>query len=177
MKDDIRRFRWICKQNRMTRRDAKKRQATKMTSSAQAVHSLEGQRFVTAALGYAGELHLHFGDDPEARWVLNTCGTRWMLAADQRTLRSRKKPSPRLEAEITSLLRGRLVIQTGVVNDASKTLLVMFDNSSWLVISPSADDAAQHEVPYWELFLPTNQVVEARPLGRISLKRADQPAA
>lgn len=103
--------------------------------------------------------------------MLGTCGTPWELSTPNGIVSSVGSSEATLDQSVKSLEESRV---TGF-EVRGDILDVSFSNQCGLRIVPTAEDAQEHEVPYWELFMPYNMFVEFRPGGIWSYKRSDLP--
>jgi|GEM_PF-4324802 hypothetical protein len=109
--------------------------------------------------------------------MLNTCGTHWKLFLHGSSFEATERIDISLAQQIAAFLKGKPVIEAGLLNVAGTQLFVLFKGGYLFVVTPSETDDEHDGVPYWELFLPGHQMVEVGPKSKLSFRRSDQPAA
>jgi hypothetical protein len=142
------------------------------------LRGLKGRRCSKIEFGYGGEVLLHFGrprnggKDKAGQWIINTCGTDWLLFTPAGLLRSADEEEIR-EAGVRRLEKTSVQnIYVGVPNDV---LMVDFSNGSTLRIAPMSHDDNYDNVPYWEVFTPDNLLIAVGPKHQWQARRSDKP--
>ena len=145
------------------------------------VGGLIGKKCWRVDFGYGGALSLHFGRQiryenskmdgkRKGSWILDTCGTPWVLAATTEVVSSNDASEAELEAKVTAL-EGRTVVNLSILMPARILALTLSGKYSFLIVPTDAD--RRHELPYWELFTPGRQLIAFGPGKRWSCRASD----
>lgn len=137
--------------------------------------SLLGQPLGWVSIAYGDELHLHFGQEniktlksgriqKKGDWILNTSASLWTLEKDNQAILTsavfelnavkQNLGYVQLDQVFQSLSQLSL-LSLEIINTDFITVLKLGDRHS-LKISPNPKATA---LPYWELFMPTEQVL------------------
>ena len=126
------------------------------------VQSLIGKKCTRASINYNNELHLYFG----TRWKLITFDSIWSFSTPLGSVTSKSRNKNKLQRAI------ELIEHIPVFNIElwGKTLRIYFQNDCLISIIPKSIND-KFDAPYFELFMPRNEVLSFGPHNKWSKKK------
>lgn len=134
-----------------------------------------GETCWKASLGYGDELTLHIGaripysqksmtGKEKGAWILGTRATQWQLDSLSETLVS-SNDDPEIITQKVDVIKDSTLagIETNYRNLA---LTVTFSNGYKLTLLPNTEEDV--DLPYWEMFTPSQMVLKVGPSARWS---------
>ena len=104
-------------------------------------------------------------------WILDTRGTAWTLASPSKTIATSEDDSEILKQRIKDIEHSKITVLE--INYPNLVLAVTFNNECNLLLLPKAKEDS--DLPYWEIFTPSQMMLKVGPGALWSYTRSDTP--